>query len=149
MSESIFGRTARHINLSATTQPSDVAQLIISEPHELQSSPKRSRSSKASSRYASAASSPRLDTSNLPTEPHEKGFPEVLIISGLESAPSPAQIKLSTLLQTSKIEVEGETYTAPEGFMTFWVRDGNGPEVPSWVVGSFIFGCTQLTLGEH
>jgi len=140
MSESIFGRPTHHAKLSPDSEPEDVSRSILYDPH----APRVSKSSRASSRYASAASSPPLGIqSNQTPEPLQclEGpklkLPETLVISCLETAPSPAQIKLLSTLSTSRLEMDGVSYSPPEGWMTIWVRDAERPDVPSWVVSCF------------
>ena len=111
MAESVFGRTTRHAALTPGSETADVAHGVLGDPHPQPSG--RARHAKPEGGWQ---------------------FPEMLVVSGLEAAPSPAQIKLVSVLHAARLELAGETYTPPEGFMAVWVRDPDGEEVPTWVV---------------
>lgn len=64
-------------------------------------------------------------------------IPEVLVVTGLESAISPAMIKLVDILVKRKLDAEKEGMVAlPDNFTVIWIRDERGPDVPGWVVST-------------
>lgn len=68
-------------------------------------------------------------------------IPEVLVVTGLESANSPAMIKLVDILVKRKLDAEKEGMVAlPDNFTVIWIRDEKGPDVPGWVVSTFPLG---------
>ncbi len=138
MSESMFGKSTHHLKLSPSSEPLDVSHSLLSDPTTPHQSSKSNRKSAASSRYTSANSLPALSPHSLnPDQPADIKLPDLLVVSGLENAQSPAQIKLLSIVHSSRLEYDDSTYEAPEGWMSIWVRDADGPEVPSWVVSRF------------
>lgn len=68
-------------------------------------------------------------------------IPEVLVVTGLESANSPAMIKLVDILVKRKLDAEKEgTVPLPDNFTVIWIRDERGSDVPGWVVRTLPLG---------
>jgi hypothetical protein len=68
-------------------------------------------------------------------------IPEVLVVTGLESANSPAMIKLVDILVQRKLDAEKEgTVPLTDNFTVIWIRDERGPDVPGWVVSTLPLG---------
>ena len=59
----------------------------------------------------------------------ESSLPNILIVTGLESASLPVQIRLGEILTQRRVwREDGEVDLLPEGFLVIWVRDADDSE---------------------
>ena len=151
MTESIFGRITRHVRFSSGSEPEDVPRLILGDRLHEEGFERHGPFPTSHASYVPDTHQPphleplhpaQHGTTSLDPIHHALALPEILIVSGLEQAPSPAQIKLISIVSTSCVQLDGQTYVPPQpqGWMTIWIRDAHGPEVPSWVVSSLTSG---------
>lgn len=161
VAESIFGLDTHTIHLDTSTPPEDVRDLILerrkrslrSLPEEqgtqplshTQSTPIPARPisrSGLSTRYHSAESvlptSPALslplDLENEDTSSSLTGWPDVLVVSGLEDCDSPTQNKLWQLAKLSGKERNDGRQT-----LLIWVRrEEKSAGIPAWLVSPSI-----------
>ncbi|WWD19466.1 hypothetical protein CI109_103926 [Kwoniella shandongensis] len=164
MTRHIFSLRTHHVDLDASTLPSEIPLRLLHHPppppkNEITPMPSRPSSSL---RNPSTLRETHLGNGHAPTptptrssSSHSVGLginyhhehiikstaelvvPEVLIVTGLEAATSPALIKFCDVLTKRRVEVgEGRWDFEP---VVIWVRE-EGNEVPSWVIDHFMCG---------
>ncbi|WVR00305.1 hypothetical protein IAU59_007448 [Kwoniella sp. CBS 9459] len=146
MSKIIFGLSTQHLSLF---RESTVAEIV----------PKLSHTSFSSTSSSTSSYRQRVPPYHLhrdPSQRQESGGAtrndgqggdeagtkecEALIVTGLEAAESPVQIKLCDILTKKRIEVNGEMRRFEP--LAIWVRAGSGKSLPSWVIDHFVCGLT-------
>ncbi|WVQ71540.1 hypothetical protein IAR50_001079 [Cryptococcus sp. DSM 104548] len=149
MMESIFGMTVRTLSLSAATGTEELPWSLFRDHHNPRHTPSHQSTQSSDTPLRpklGARTSTDLEANghlhhNLPKD--HLDIPQVLIVTGLESATSPVQMKLCGYLTKKRVEARVEEEDRVWAFepVVVWVRR-EGAEVPWWVTDHFMCGTT-------
>ncbi|ODO03441.1 hypothetical protein L198_02288 [Cryptococcus wingfieldii CBS 7118] len=145
MMESIFSMTVRTLSLSAVTRTDELPWSLFrnhtprhvpSQESQLSDVRPRIGSRKSTNLEVNGHLHHNLDKDHL-------DLPEVLIVTGLENASGPVQMKMCDYLTKKRVEarVENEDRVWEFEPVVVWVRR-EGAEVPWWVTDHFMCGTT-------